>query len=376
MNAFERMTAAIRGESFDRYPYLNTHPFWSMMPYLPKLTGGLTWVHGWWGTDEERMRCSAAITEKLDIDWMQPPVGTLPKGRYAIEMDGAVPVLIDTIENTKTRKDAYPEDKAVAQAKFTSASEVEALPAPATDEDLLANGDYDVAHTMTEQYGKDYFLLVTQHGPFACCYYTLGFDALMQALTDNHALLFALLERHTEQVIQHARAAAKAGMHGMRFFEIFCSADLISESDYLRFAFPYEKKMIQGIREAGLISVFEMMGWAEPRLPHIAKMDVDVFYADATLKNHRNDMGEFRKVLGEDVCLLGNIHAYEVIERGDETTWRQAIATQVPGVGGQRRYGLCNGTPTTWATSPDRLRRFGEFARTTLAEMSPLPALN
>jgi len=146
---------------------------------------------------------------------------------------------------------------------------------------------------------------------------------------------------------------------------------MIAEADYLKYAFPYEQRVVRAIRDAGLTSIMEMMGWAEPRLPHIARLGVDVFYADATLKGQRNDIAEFRNILGEEVCILGNIHAYDVIERGDEATWRRAIEEQARGVGKQRRYGLCNGTPTTWATPPERLRQFGDFARRTLAEITP-----
>jgi uroporphyrinogen-III decarboxylase len=146
---------------------------------------------------------------------------------------------------------------------------------------------------------------------------------------------------------------------------------MISEKDYLRFAFPYEQRVIRAIREAGLVSILEPLGWIEPRLPHFARLEVDCLEAESSLKGYRNDVAEMRKVLGEEVCLFGNTRILQVIEQGTEEVWRQDAIEQARGVGEQRRYVICAGSPTTWATTPDRLRRFGEYTRRVLAEVVP-----
>ena len=75
--------------------------------------------------------------------------------------------------------------------------------------------------------------------------------------------------------------------------------------------------------------------------------------------------------MGEEVCLFGNAHAVWVIERGDEDAWRRDALEQAKAVGQQRRYAIGAGTPLTWATSPERFRRFAEFTRQVLAEVVP-----
>ena len=39
MASLERMMAAVRGEPFDVYPFVNPYPAWSTMPHWPEMLG-------------------------------------------------------------------------------------------------------------------------------------------------------------------------------------------------------------------------------------------------------------------------------------------------------------------------------------------------
>ena len=280
-------------------------------------------------------------------------------------------MLVDTVEDTRKRYDEFPKDSPVIEPKFSSAREVERLPPPATAEEMVAGDAFDITRKVVERYGDSVFLLDENTAPYAYCYYSLGFNKLFDALVSDHDLLYALLERHTETLIQRAKALGRLGVHGMRMHDFLCSAELISEEDYLRFAFPYEQKVIRAIREEGLVAVLEPLGWIEPRLPHFARLEVDCLETESSLKGYRNDVAVMRQVLGEEVCLFGNTRILQVIEQGTEEVWRQDALEQARGVGEQRRYVICAGSPTTWATTPARLRRFGQYTRRVLAEVVP-----
>jgi len=370
MTSLERMLAAIRGEPFDMYPFINPYPTWSMMPHWPDMLG-LTFLHLTYGTDEERLRCYGALHEVLGLDWIPIPEG--PTGqdkRYKIETEEGHPVLVDTIQNTRTRYDEFPKDEPVNEPKFTSAHEVEILPPPLTAEQMLAGHSFDITKKLIERYGNTVFLMAGHSSPFAYCYYMLGFNKLYDALISDHKLLYALLERQTEYLIQRAKALSQLGIHGMRITDFPCGAELISEKHYLRFVFPYTQRVIRAIRDEGLVAILEFLGWVEPRLPHIARLDMNCLQTESSLKGYRNDVATYRKALGEEVCIFGNT-PIRLIEQGTEDAWRQDALEQAKGIGEQRRYAICAGSPTTWATTPARLRHFGEFTRNVLAGIVP-----
>lgn len=371
MTSLERMLAAVHGEPFDMYPFINPYPGWSMMPHWPDMLG-LTFLHLNHGTDSERLRCYGAFHELLGLDWIPIPEG--PTGqdkRYKIKTEENVPVLMDTVENTRTRYDEFPKDEPVTESKFTSAHQVESLSPPLTAEEMLKGNSFGITKKFIERYENTVFLMAGHNAPFAHCFYMLGFNKLYEALICDHKLLYALLERQTEYLIQCAKALARLGVHGMRINEFPCGAELISEKHYLGFAFPYEQRVIHAMRDEGLVTILEFLGWVEPRLPHIARLDVNCLQTESSLKGYRNNVATYRKVLGEKVCIFGNSPILRVIEQGTKDVWRKDALEQAKGVGKERRYAICAGSPTTWATTPARLRAFAEFTRKVLGKVVP-----
>ena len=132
----------------------------------------------------------------------------------------------------------------------------------------------------------------------------------------------------------------------------FASADMISDDHYVEFALPGEIKAFQYIHDEGLTSSMALMGWIEPRLPHLAKLDFHCIQVECGLKNYSNDIVNVRQALGEEVCIFSNSHSITVVEQGDEEVWREDAHHQAKAIGKQKRFGIGHGTPTTWNTSP------------------------
>ena len=371
MTSLERVMAAIRGESFDRYPVVNPYPFWYMMPHWPEVLG-LTFLHAWHGSDDERLGCQAALHEVLGLDWMPVLSGKLDLDRdCAIETEDGVPVLVNLETGERTRYEELPKDVGITEPRVSSVTEVEAWPEPVTAEAMLSGHGFDITRKVVDQFGHKVFLFGTAEGPFAACFRNLTFEGLYDAVLNNPAILHAIAERHVDSTLEHARACAKLGLHGYRVNEYPAGAELLSEEHYLEFVFPYNKRLFAGIKEAGLVTIIEYLGWVEPRLPHFAGLDIDCLQTESSMKNYRNDVAQYRAVLGEEVCILGNSPILQVIEQGDEEAWRADVLKQARGIGDQHRYMVCAGSPTTWATKPARLRQFGEYIRDALGELAP-----
>jgi len=363
--------AAIRGEPFDKYPFINPYPDWSMMPHWPKLAG-VTFLHAAYGSDEQRLRCCGAFHDVLGLDWMPVPWG--PSGqdrRYRIETEGGVPVLVDLASGKQTRFEEFPKDLPPSRPQFTSAKQVESLPPPPTAEEMLAGSGFGMAREAVKAFGDRVFLFWGIEGTFSAGLRALGFQGLYEAVLMNPQLIHAISRRREEEIIQCARACAELGVHGLRVNEYPAGAELLSDKHFLELIFPYMQRTFRAIRDAGVVAILEYLGSVEPRLKHIARLEVNCLQTESSLKGYRNDVGEYRKILGEEVCIFGNSLIRRVIELGDEEVWRRDAMEQARGVGRQRRYAICAGSPTTWATGPQRLHRFGEFTRKVLAEIVP-----
>ncbi len=90
-------------------------------------------------------------------------------------------------------------------------------------------------------------------GPFSLASHIVGPAELLPALLDpdREPLVHRLLEYCTEQVLVYARALIEAGAHLTMMGESIAGPDVCSPDVYRRFAFPYEKRLIETMRAEG-----------------------------------------------------------------------------------------------------------------------------
>ena len=66
---------------------------------------------------------------------------------------------------------------------------------------------------------------------------------------DDPALVHAITECRTEELIQYARAAAETGIHAIRINEYPAGAELISEQHFTQFVLPYLKQLVRRLEK-------------------------------------------------------------------------------------------------------------------------------
>jgi uroporphyrinogen-III decarboxylase len=372
MTSLERMMAAINGEPLDRYPVMNPYPFWSMQPHWPELVG-LTFAHVYDGSDEQRMACYRAVYEQLGTDCMPVWRGQCGRGKVRrVENEAGdcpstwqsteFPLFIHNLETgDRTRVDDYYADTPGDEPKYKTVADVEAEPPPKTAEELLAEPDNEMACKVVAEFGKKAFLYYDVGAPFSRCYRSLTFEGLFEKMMDDPALVHAIAQRRTEELIQYARAAAETGIHAIRMNEYPGGAELISDEHFTQFVLPYLKQLVDAFHDAGLLVILEFLGSIEPRLTHIRELGLDMLQLESSMKDYRNDIGECRKVLGDSICILGNTPILEVLEQGDRSAWQADADEQARGIGSEGRFVICAGSPTTHATPPKRLLEWARF---------------
>jgi uroporphyrinogen decarboxylase len=167
-------------------------------------------------------------------------------------------------------------------------------------------------------------------GPFSLASAVRGIDKLMVDLRDDEAFVFDLLEICTEMVFELGLAVGEAGAHAITFGDAV--AGLVSRKDYIRFAFPFEKSVVERLRARLGIPVFlHICGKTTHIVDYMAATGADCLELD-----YQNDFAAMKREVGAKTCLEGNLDPVGVLLSGTpDTVYGQSLELiRAAGAGG------------------------------------------
>jgi uroporphyrinogen-III decarboxylase len=231
-------------------------------------------------------------------------------------------------------------------------------------EQLLEEGLLDVAMALTRRFKGEKLIYGRVGLPYGVLFYKDEFDvkAGMIALKREPERCKRDIETYIPYILEAIRAWAHVGVHGLWLGQWLCSADMISEADYLEFVYPYDKIIVDAVHDAGLLSIYHYCGDVIPRLKYLTSFNPTVFGVEESKKGFDVPIGGIREGLGKDVCLLGNVNVYEIVERGCPESWACEVERQIREAGPERFIVSC-GSPTTFNTAPQKLRDYVRTAK-------------
>jgi hypothetical protein len=222
--------------------------------------------------------------------------------------------------------------------------------------------------------GDESFLYTGASAPFWMLYDLLGFEGMMTALHDAPELVFEIMEVSLEATLEYAQAFKDAGGHGIRIEECLVSADMISPRMYEHFVLPYEELLFAQLRRIGLKTILYFCGDVLPRLPSLCQLPIDALMVEESKKSFVIDIDQVRATVGPDLCLMGNVDAYGMVEKATEAELAAEVARQVRVAGGEGTFIVGLGSPLTLTTPPERVDLFIRFARDCTPDgMAPIP---
>jgi uroporphyrinogen decarboxylase len=124
------------------------------------------------------------------------------------------------------------------------------------------------------------------------------FNKIKALMHHSPAVLHALLDLATETAIAYLRSQVRAGAAAVQLFDTW--AGVLSPSDYLEFALPYQKRVFGAL--AGEAPTILYVNGGGTLLRQMARSGADVISLD-----WRTSMAEARAVLGADVPVQGNL---------------------------------------------------------------------
>jgi hypothetical protein len=243
---------------------------------------------------------------------------------------------------------------------LSTVTDVEALVPLQTWESWLEDGRATWIERSLGRWGDRHLIKTTTGAPFWGAYSILGFSGLMHAVKQQPAMLEKLLERLLHNRMEYIRAVAEVGVPCLFIEECFSSADIISEADFARLAWPMLRDMIAYAADLGLLTVFYYCGQIEGRVPYLAQSAANALAFEEEKKNIKIDLAEIRSVVGPEKTIFGNLDVTSLRDASREKV-HALIAEQARAAGAP--FVASVGSPVIVDTPPERVSWVTEAAR-------------
>jgi MtaA/CmuA family methyltransferase len=156
-------------------------------------------------------------------------------------------------------------------------------------------------------------------GPIAQAADLRGINRLMLDFYDDPAFVKDLFAFVVELELRFAREQLKAGADIIGVGD--AAASLVGPEIYEGFVWPYEKQLVDGIREMGGRVRLHICGDTRKLVKGMGALRCDIVDLDS-----RTSLAEGRAGMGPDQVLLGNLNPVVIVRNGTPETIAHAIA--------------------------------------------------
>jgi len=142
-----------------------------------------------------------------------------------------------------------------------------------------------------------------------------GFEDLMRDLYKRPDKAKELLEITTLSQIYYGIACVHAGADVVQISDPSSSGDAVSPKVWEEFGLPYTKRVVNALKRMDVKLTMHICGDTNDRLESLASTGVDGLSLD-----HKVDFVYAKKVIGDKVCLIGNLNPTDtlVFKNADE----------------------------------------------------------
>jgi uroporphyrinogen-III decarboxylase len=333
----------------------------------------------WWesrrGDVETHLKVVEDQRRALQIDWVPVGIGSSRSWRERHEVrvrDGRAFLADRETGREQELFDSPPggDQNVPREGPVHTREDVDRLVRVPDAEEMRKDGRLDAAKAVAERFGKDHFLLGSIGAPLWGTHGYFGFYRMMTSLVESPDLVEYLLERLTATQMEYLKALSMAGADGIWLEECYTSADIISLPHFRRFGTPYVRRLIQKTRELGMRPIHYFCGDVSDRLEDLVGMRPDCLSLEESKKGFRIEIEEVARTVADRTCLLGNVDAVGILEKGDDAALTAEVRRQIRAGRGAGRFILSLGSPVTPGTTTDRVRRFVDIARAVAEEES------
>lgn len=163
----------------------------------------------------------------------------------------------------------------------------------------------ETSQRLMESVGDHVFVMGrADQGPFdLLCLLRGAQNMMLDLLEEDEDVIHHALEWATEAHIRFARAQLMTGVHATSMGDSYASPNLVSPAIYRKFALPYEKKVVEAMKDLSGAYAIHICGDATKIVDDMGTTGTKILELD-----WKTDMGDARKRIPDDVVLMGNIN--------------------------------------------------------------------
>lgn len=193
---------------------------------------------------------------------------------------------------------------------------------------------------IVEELGREVFVVACfDQYPFSLAAALMGINEIMLKLTDDPAMVEALMEKGLAYGLAYGRALSSAGADMLSGGD--SAAGLIGPEAYRRWGLAFEKRLIAGLKSTtGKPVSLHICGDATAILPEMASSGADVLEID-----HKVDLAEACRIVGPNIALWGNLDPVALLAHGavEDVSRAARKAVEIAGACGHHRFVLSSG---------------------------------
>jgi len=290
MNGFQRINAALNGQQPDKTPIM-LHNF-----MMAAKEHGVT-MEQYRNNPRLIAECFIASIDKYNYDGILVDIDT-------VTLAGAVGVPVDFPVNDPAR------------THFGNLEDLEdiVLLKPSKVENYKYVQIWLEAVRLLKEYYKDeiYIRGNCDQAPFSLASMMRGAQNwMLDLMTGTERQLESLLEFCTDACTQFIKLMAQTGCDMVSNGDSPAGPEMISPEMYLKYAMPYEKKIVEVAHQAGVAYALHICGNADAILEHMLLTGADAFELD-----YKTDIIKIFNTIQDTTTFIGNIDPSGVLALG------------------------------------------------------------
>lgn len=214
----------------------------------------------------------------------------------------------------------------------------------------------EATRIVKEEIGNQKYIMSWCNGPLNVASQLMPMEEVLIGMIEEPEMLHELLERCLNFSMRYVKLLINAGADAVSFGHAMASCTVISRNQYLEFALPYEKRLVDAIHKAGGKALTHICGNIVPILA-----DIDTNGSDFVDFDHMCNPADVLKNTSK--IIRGNIDPLLFVN-GTPDKMSERIEKLISVCKDSKRFILGSGCEITAAAKEENIRMFVEAGNT------------